>query len=383
MTLSEWKDVLEAISYLTIVLGLPAALVQYRRKSLKEQQDREYGTYNALDEKYLEFQRMCFAHPHLDIFDIPDASPHQLTDDERKQELIAFTMLFSIFERAYLMYGDQSSRIKRQQWTGWQEYLTDFCARENFRRAWRISGNTFDTTFQAFVESMVTRVERTAPPIGTDIRELTAAATKERAIVVDLVANNRIGGSKLSSNELSYLLTTEELHLPTTAHLLELRDGTTGGLITTRINQILLITGIGVRGPGTTAVTHATLRALGSLQEFDGLTVMETPEKVPSALQQGVPGMGCFRELDVLYQYPDGSRGRLWIWTTADTMSRDEVATILRAIKLDFYGTIRARTIAYVTSAIDVEQRIHRMLPTPVVRVKETGLTPPTSAPGG
>ncbi|MEX5281947.1 hypothetical protein [Nitrospira tepida] len=109
-----WKDILEELSFLIVLVGVPIGLIQYFRAVKKEQIDREYGTYNALDEKFLEFQNMCLAHPDLDIFDVPDKTPGTLTAEQQKKELIAFTILFSIFERAYLMYHDQSTAIQQR-----------------------------------------------------------------------------------------------------------------------------------------------------------------------------------------------------------------------------------------------------------------------------
>jgi hypothetical protein len=149
------KDVLEALSYLTILVGFPLAIYQFWRAARKEALDREYGTYNALDEKYLEFQRLCLENPRLDIFDISDPKPNGLTPEEEKKELIAFTMLFSIFERSYLMYSAEDSNLKARQWTGWNEYISAYCKRDNFRRAWQVSGNTFDTDYQNYMAKMI------------------------------------------------------------------------------------------------------------------------------------------------------------------------------------------------------------------------------------
>jgi hypothetical protein len=43
-----WKDVLEALSFLVILLGVPIGLVQYFRVVKKEQIDREYGTTHSM-----------------------------------------------------------------------------------------------------------------------------------------------------------------------------------------------------------------------------------------------------------------------------------------------------------------------------------------------
>jgi len=149
------KDICEVLSYLAVIVGIPIAIHQYRQAKKKEQADREYGTYNALDEKYLEYQSICLEHPELDIFDIGDSTAPTLSEQQKKEELIAFTFLFSIFERAYLMYNDQSTRVKKRQWSGWEEYIESYCKRDNFRRAWQTSGNTFDSEFQKYMKKQL------------------------------------------------------------------------------------------------------------------------------------------------------------------------------------------------------------------------------------
>jgi len=216
-TLGGWKDIFELLSYVTVVLGLPAAIVQYRRSKLREQADREYGTYNALDEKYMEFQRICFDHPELDIFDIADANPQALDEEKRKQELISFTMLISIFERAYLMYHDQSNKVKAAQWTGWDEYIRSYAERANFRNAWEVSGETFDRNFENYVEGIMEGSTRTAavPQLSdsdvratTAVRRVNSVADPEYLSGLRLVSQYGWAGGSFNTNELSYLIET-------------------------------------------------------------------------------------------------------------------------------------------------------------------------------
>lgn len=356
MTFKEWKEVWELASYVTIVLGLPLALYQYRRKTLKEQQDREYGTYNALDEKYLAFVQLCFENPQLDIFDIPDATPVAHTPTDDKQELIAFTMLFSIFERAYLMYADQSSGIKRRQWSGWLAYLTEYCARENFRTAWRISGNTFDTHFQDFVEQTMLQAAPAAVP-GATVRPVDTGNSAEVAAVVALATTSRVAGSNITGNELSLLLTSPDLPITTRALLAEMHDGTRGTLVTSAVENgaIELLTCVAITGRSTSTVWQALLR--GAKDCFAaGTLLVEGRPGAESLLRQTVPGMGSFREALVPYRYLDGSTGQLWLWTTADAISRDELGTIIDRLVLGFYAPLRARSMAQTITAVHAEQ---------------------------
>ena len=72
-------------------------------------------------------------------------------------------MLFSIFERSYLLYIDQYSRIKKKQWIGWDTYIKSFCQRENFLRAWKASGSTFDTEFEKYMEETIGNLKKETP----------------------------------------------------------------------------------------------------------------------------------------------------------------------------------------------------------------------------
>jgi hypothetical protein len=144
------KDELEALTRFVVIVGIPVGLVQAWWRYRKEQKAREYGTYNALDERYIDFQRLCLTNPI-----------------QRKEELIAFTLLFSIFERAFLMYSEQPWWVRRRQWTGWHDYLVDYCTRSNFRRAWTTSGETFDTRFQAYMAKLLEQVPEKSPPLAS------------------------------------------------------------------------------------------------------------------------------------------------------------------------------------------------------------------------
>jgi hypothetical protein len=227
-------------------------------------------------------------------------------------------------------------------------------------------------------------VELAKPTRGLTVLPVDTTNVTDVAVVVDLVTNARIAGSRLTSNEFSYLLSAgaQDLQLPSTVLLATAPDGTNGALIATSLDQrtILFLSGIGVRGPSVASVIHALLRGLGSIDQVDSLAadmlLIETPTDMPAVLSQGIPGMGSFRELDLQYHYPDGSDGRLWIWTTGDAIPRAEVATILRRLLGGFYGPLRSRTLAQVTTAEDVERRILALLrdnPDPI-RIKPAGV---------
>ena len=62
---------LEDLSYVVTLLGVPLAIFVYLKEQRHLRDEREYGTYDALDQKYIEVQQLCLDHAELDVFDTP------------------------------------------------------------------------------------------------------------------------------------------------------------------------------------------------------------------------------------------------------------------------------------------------------------------------
>lgn len=157
--LQAWKDTLDLGSSLAIVLGIPLGLIQYFRATRKEQRDREHRAYHEVDEKYLAYQRLCLAHPELDVWDLadPPAPGEEATRGKREQQM--FAILSSVFERAFLMYADESSDLKSAQWRGWHGYIDSYCRRPNFRAFWRTGMGTYDARFERYMRDRLEAAE--------------------------------------------------------------------------------------------------------------------------------------------------------------------------------------------------------------------------------
>src|SRR5438270_9510815 len=98
------KNVAQIVYYVALSISGPLALVGFLRAKKTERQEREYKTYDELDNKFLEYQKLALAHD-LDLIDVPDASLFLQGDRlRRKQALVAATVGFSLFQRAYLMF---------------------------------------------------------------------------------------------------------------------------------------------------------------------------------------------------------------------------------------------------------------------------------------
>ena len=59
-----------------------------------------------------------------------------LTPEQEERKWILFGILISLFERAYiLVYEERMSKQTRRLWQSWEDYMREWCRREDFRAA--------------------------------------------------------------------------------------------------------------------------------------------------------------------------------------------------------------------------------------------------------
>jgi len=155
ITMEQISQYLEATTFIITILGFPAAIIFYLREQKKLRLEREYGTFDALDNKYIEIQQLCIDHPELDVFDTPYDTPPKLDEGQKKQEEAILLIRISIFERAYLMYNGSTSKIKKDQWNGWQDEIKDWLERDNYLTVWKEHSPYFDHDFTAHFNQFI------------------------------------------------------------------------------------------------------------------------------------------------------------------------------------------------------------------------------------
>lgn len=144
-------EYLEIATYIITILGVPAAIYIYLKEQRLQREEREYGTYDALDDKYIELQQLCLEYPSLDIFDTPLAEQQQLSEGQRKQEEAILLIRISIFERAFLMYQRASSEGRKGQWEGWDVDMKEWLERKNYRAVWDNHNQYYDKSFVEYL----------------------------------------------------------------------------------------------------------------------------------------------------------------------------------------------------------------------------------------
>lgn len=127
----EW---LEAASYIVTVVGLPLAIGVYINDRRRDQQTDEEEIFLRLSDEYASFMRLVIDNADLRLLSTAEKSVLSEEQLERKHAL--FAILVSLFERAYvLVYEDDMSRQQQRLWQSWEDYMTEWCQREDFRAA--------------------------------------------------------------------------------------------------------------------------------------------------------------------------------------------------------------------------------------------------------
>jgi len=146
---------LETILRVFQLVGIPVAIGLYMVNKQKERRDKDYGTYDTLDDKYIDYLKLCLDYPDLDVGDTPKANVGVLSPEQQQRELVMFSILVSIMERAYLMYEDRSYRVREQQWAGWETYIEQWGRRANFKSALPQLCLGFDERFVKYLRTKI------------------------------------------------------------------------------------------------------------------------------------------------------------------------------------------------------------------------------------
>jgi hypothetical protein len=131
------------------------AIIVFWDDKRKQRKEREFNTYHSIDEKYIQYLELCVSNPELDLYYLPLETKVKLNAQQKIKQYALFEILVSLMERAYFMYSDGSSDIKKNQWAGWDNYIQVWCKREVFLRIWKLVGKDFDEKFYAYINAKI------------------------------------------------------------------------------------------------------------------------------------------------------------------------------------------------------------------------------------
>jgi hypothetical protein len=114
---------------LSILWLVPSYLINKR----KETQRYELEAYNKLNDEYLRLLEVLLNNAELDLYADTGKDYNQDPVVKRKRLLI-YSMLITLFERAYiLLYEGKSKAARVRRWQGWEDYIREWCSRPDFR----------------------------------------------------------------------------------------------------------------------------------------------------------------------------------------------------------------------------------------------------------
>lgn len=128
MNLETW----ELLSYVVTVVGLPLAIFVFLYEQRKERENEEEEVYQQVSDNYQDFLRIALENPDLRLFSAEEVK--DLSAEQKERQLIVFTMLMSLFERAYLLlYDDDMSPKQARRWNSWEDYMLEWLRKPDFR----------------------------------------------------------------------------------------------------------------------------------------------------------------------------------------------------------------------------------------------------------
>ncbi len=139
------------------VFGLPLAIFTFVLEQRKERDNEDEEVYQLLSDAYIDFLKLVLEHSDLKLR-TQQATP-DLTDEQRERMQVLFEILISLFERAYLTaYSDQMTANQRRRWLSWDDFMREWCQREDFRTALPQLLQGEDADFAAYISRIGNQV---------------------------------------------------------------------------------------------------------------------------------------------------------------------------------------------------------------------------------
>ena len=145
-----WLESWEFASYLVTVIGLPFAIWVFIKQERAERENEEEEAYLLLANTYNDFLKVVLDNADLQLRSsaaLPNPTPEQ-----NERMLVIFDMLIALFERAFLVaYKDEMNPTEQRRWNSWDDYMREWCRREDFHNALPLLLRGEDQAFQAYI----------------------------------------------------------------------------------------------------------------------------------------------------------------------------------------------------------------------------------------
>ena len=173
------KDIWELLSFIVTVVGLPIAIVVFVWEQRRERNNEEEEEYQLLADAYNDFLKVVLENADLQLRSKTAAAT--LTPEQQERRLLIFEMLISLFERAYLVaYAPDMSGERARRWNSWDDYMREWCRRDDFHRHLPALLSGEDPAFSAYIQRVAAEERASIDTIAVAGAPAPAIVTKAR-----------------------------------------------------------------------------------------------------------------------------------------------------------------------------------------------------------
>jgi len=160
-----WREFFELASFAVTVVGLPFAIAVFLIQQRQERENEEEEAYQHLSDAYNDFLKIVLANSDLQLR--TNAALPSPTSEQNERMLVIFDMLIALFERAYLVaYKEDMTPTESRRWNSWDDFMREWCRRDDFHNALPLLLRGEDPGFQAYIKR-VAGEERGTPLLPT------------------------------------------------------------------------------------------------------------------------------------------------------------------------------------------------------------------------
>lgn len=120
------------LSNTVTVLGLPFGIFLFWTQRAKERENEDRAIYESLTASYDDFLRLAVTNTDLQLW--TKTASVDLNEEQAERLTVLFELLVSVFERAYILsYSHKMTSGQERRWAAWENYMRQWCRREDFR----------------------------------------------------------------------------------------------------------------------------------------------------------------------------------------------------------------------------------------------------------
>ncbi len=149
----DYQELFQLLANIVTIIGLPLAILTFIVEQRKERDNEEEEIYQTLSDAYTDFLKLVLQHPDLKLR-TQDATPG-LSDEQRERMQVLLEILISLFERAYLTaYSESMTPQQARRWHSWDDFMREWCRRDDFRTALPNLLQGEDPFFAAYINNI-------------------------------------------------------------------------------------------------------------------------------------------------------------------------------------------------------------------------------------